>query len=110
MYIVMKVKKGDNVVVISGKDKGKSGTVFRAFPRTEQVVIEGVNVATYHQKGRRHSSQGQKLEKPMPIHVSNVALKDEKSGKAGRIGYDVKEANSKVEKTRVVRGGKTKSK
>ncbi len=81
----MKIKKGDNVIVIAGKDKGKTGTVLRALPVTDQVIIEGVNVATRHQKNRRMRSQGQIIEMSVPIHVSNVALVEGK--KAVRTGY-----------------------
>lgn len=83
----MKIKKGDNVVVLSGKDKGKTGTVLEAMPKTEQVVIEGVNVAVKHQKNRRVRSQGQIIERSMPIHASNVAVAE--GGKPTRVGYKV---------------------
>ncbi len=76
-------------MVIAGKDKGKTGTVSRALPKTEQVVIEGVNVATKHQKNRRVRSQGQIIEIERPIHVSNVALAVD--GKPSRVGYQVSE-------------------
>lgn len=85
----MKIKKGDNIVVIAGKDKGKTGTVLRALPATDQVIIEGVNVATRHQKNRRMRSQGQIIEMSVPVHVSNVALVEGK--KAVRAGYKTEE-------------------
>lgn len=81
----MKIRTGDTVVVIAGKDKGKQGTVVRALPKTEQVLIEGVNVATKHQKNRRTRSQGQIITIERPIHVSNVALVA--AGKPVRVGY-----------------------
>ena len=68
----MKIEKGDEVIVISGKDKGMSGTVFRAFPKDEKVVIEGVAVAKRHTKKIGNQS-GHIVERPTPIHVSNVA-------------------------------------
>ena len=83
----MKIKKGDTVMIISGKDKGKSGSVTQALPATEQVVVEGVNVATKHQKNRRMRSQGQIIEVERPVHVSNVALMVD--GKPTRVGYQV---------------------
>lgn len=83
----MKIKQGDAVIVIAGKDKGKTGTVQTALPRTNQVIIEGVNVATKHQKNRRMRSQGQIVEIARPIDVSNVALSVD--GKPSRIGYKV---------------------
>lgn len=83
----MKIKKGDNVIVLGGKDKGKTGVVTRAFPKTEQVLVEGVHTIVKHQKNRRLRSQGQIIEKNAPIHVSNVALLEGK--KPVRVGYTV---------------------
>lgn len=69
----MKIKKGDKVRVISGKDKGKTGVVLRALPKEDKVVIEGIALAKRHTKGRA-GQVGRIVEKPRPIHVSNVAL------------------------------------
>ena len=82
----MKIKKGDKVIVITGKDKGKSGKVLRALPSLEKVIVEGVNVVKKHQKARRGGQSGQIIDKTLPIHVSNVALSDPKTGKPTRIG------------------------
>ena len=90
-------------MVIAGKDKGKSGEVFRALPQTDQVVIEGVHMVKRHQKSRQSGSAGQIVEKPMPIHISNVALIDSATGKGARVGFDF-EGDQKI-KTRVTRGG-----
>jgi large subunit ribosomal protein L24 len=98
----MKIKKGDKVIVISGKDKGKTGAVAIALPKTEQVVIEGVHVVTRHQKSKRTRSQGQIINKSMPIHVSNVAIVGEKN-KAVRVGYTVEQTDGKTKKVRVAR-------
>ena len=68
----MKIKKGDKVKVITGKDKGKTGVVFRALPKENKVVIEGVAIAKRHTKKIGNQS-GHIVERPMPIHVSNVA-------------------------------------
>jgi len=95
----MKIKSGDTVTVLSGKDKGKTGTVLSAMPQTEQVLVEGVNMAVKHQKGTRRGSQGQRIEKPMPMHVSNVAVVDAKTKKPARIGYTIEEGK-KVRVTR----------
>ncbi len=76
-------------MVIAGKDRGKSGTVVRAFPKKDRVLIEGVNIAKKHQKARRQGQTGQVTERAVPVHISNVALKDAKTGKASRIGYDI---------------------
>lgn len=83
----MKIKKGDKVIVISGKDRGKTGTVSHAFPKESKVLIEGVNVKKKHQKPRgRNVRKGQILDKAYPLHVSNVMLVDPKDGKPTRIG------------------------
>ncbi len=92
----MKIKKGDMVVVIAGKDRGKSGMVIRAFPRKDMVLIEGVNIVKKHQKAKRQGQAGQIVTKPLPLHVSNVAFKDPKTGKATRIGYRI--TNGKKER------------
>ena len=97
----MKIKKGDNVVVIAGKDKGKTGSVEQTFPKLEKVLIEGVNVVTRHQKNKRMRSQGQIIEKSTPIHVSNVAILEGK--KAVRVGYTVEKVGDTTTKTRVAR-------
>lgn len=68
----MHVKKGDKIIVVAGKDKGTSGTVTRAFPKKDMVLVEGVNKVKRHQRAKKGSSKGQILEKAMPIHVSNV--------------------------------------
>lgn len=91
----MKIKTGDNVIVIAGKDKGKTGAVITALPETDQVIVEGVNVVTKHQKNKRTRSQGQIIEKSMPVHISNVAYAED--GKATRLGYKVEDGK----KTRV---------
>ena len=97
----MKIKKGDTVVVIAGKDKGKTGTVLLTLAATNQVVIEGVNVATKHQKSRRARSQGQIIEKSMPIDASNVALME--GDKPVRVGYIFEGEGDKRVKVRVAR-------
>ncbi len=74
----MKIKKNDNIIVIAGKDKGKTGKVAKAFPADSMVLIEGVNMHKKHQRATRSNSKGQVVEKAMPIHVSNVMLLDGK--------------------------------
>lgn len=81
----MKIKKGDKVLVIAGKDRGKTGTVVRAFPRNEQVILEEVNVVKKHQRSNQSRGKGQIVERAMPIHVSNVMIVDPKSGARTRI-------------------------
>ncbi len=100
----MKVQKGDTVIVIAGKDRGKSGKVLQAFPKKNRVLVEGINVVKKHQKARRQGQRGQVIDKALPMHVSNVALKDSKTGKPTRIGYEV--AGGK--KVRMAKKSKTK--
>ena len=97
----MKIKEGDTVKVIAGKDKGKTGQVLETLPARHQVVVEGVNVVTKHQKNRRTRSQGQILDKSMPIDVSNVALTD--GNKPVRVGYTFKGEGADRKKVRVAR-------
>ncbi len=97
----MKIRKGDTVQVIAGKDKGKTGTVLTAMPKLDAVLIEGVNVVKRHQKNRRTRSQGQIIEKSMPIHVSNVALIA--GDKPVRVGYTFEGEGEKRTKVRVAR-------
>ena len=68
----MKIKKGDNVIVLTGKDKGKKGKVVRAFPKKGKVLVEGLNMAKRSQRPRKTSEKGQIMNIAMPIHVSNV--------------------------------------
>jgi len=98
----MKIKKGDKVVVLSGKDKGKTGSILLALPKKDQVVIDGVHVVTRHQKSKRTRSQGQIIQKSMPVHVSNVALIGEKN-KGVRAGYIIEKDGEKSKKVRVAR-------
>jgi len=91
----MKIKKGDKVVVLTGKNKGASGEVMKVIPETARVVVQGVNTATRHKKPSQVSAGG--MEKvDMPLHVSNVALADPKSGDASRVGYKVLKDGKKV--------------
>ena len=90
----MKIKKGDKVRVLAGKDKGKEGEVMFARPAEGKVIVEGVNVAKRHQKPTRSMQQGGIIDKAMPIHVSNVALVVD--GKPTRVGYRVGADGQKV--------------
>jgi large subunit ribosomal protein L24 len=91
----MKIKKGDTVVVISGRDKGKTGEVLRVFPSEGRLVVQGVHVARRHSKPRM-GDPGGIVEKELTIHVSNVAHRDPQSGKPTRVGYKVLDDGSKV--------------
>ena len=90
----MKIRKGDTVVVLTGKDKGKQGEVITALPALGKVIVEGVNVAKRHQKPTRSTQQGGIIDKAMPIQVSNVALVVD--GKPTRVGYRVAASGQKV--------------
>ena len=72
----MKIKKGDNVVIITGKDKGKKGKVVRALPREGKIVVEGLNMTKKHQRARKTNEKGQMINIAMPIHASNVKKAD----------------------------------
>jgi len=74
----MKIKKGDNVVVLAGKDKGKKGKVVKAMHHDDRVVVEGINMRKKHQKARRSGQKGQIIEFPASLHVSNVKLVESK--------------------------------
>ena len=87
----MNIKKNDNVIILTGKDKGKEGKVLRTLPKENKLIVEGVNMVKRAQKARFHGQKGEVIEKAMPLHVSNVALKDPKSGKPTRIGFEVKD-------------------
>ncbi len=80
-----KLKKGDRVVVLTGKDKGKKGEIVRVMPKDNKAVVEGVNVAIRHQR-QTQTTQGGRVPKPMPIDLSNLALLDSK-GEATRVGF-----------------------
>jgi len=95
----MKIRKGDRVQVLTGKDRGKTGTVTRAYPERGRVIVDGVNIAKKHQKPTRSMQQGGIIDKPMPIDVSNVALVD-RDGKTTRVGYRI---GADGDKTRIAR-------
>lgn len=85
----MHVKKGDKVVVISGKDKGKQGTILEAYPKKNRVLVEGVNIVKKHSKPSQVNPQGGIISREAAIHVSNVMPLDPKSGKPTRVGYKI---------------------
>jgi large subunit ribosomal protein L24 len=91
----MHVKKGDKVMVISGKDKGKQGVVLASFPKKDRVLVEGINVVKKHFKPSQVNPQGGILSHEAPIHLSNVMPLDPKSGEPTRVGYKVVD-NKKV--------------
>ena len=87
----MHVKKGDKVMVISGKEKGKTGTIIAAFPKKDRVLVEGMNLVKKHMKPNQANPQGGIVSQEASIHVSNVMLIDPKSGEPTRVGYKVED-------------------
>jgi large subunit ribosomal protein L24 len=91
----VKLKKGDRVKVIAGKDVGKDGVIMRVLPEKNKVIVEGVNIAKKHQRPTRATMQGGIIDKDMPIHASNVALICGTCG-ATRLGYRFDDAGKKI--------------
>jgi large subunit ribosomal protein L24 len=91
----MKLRKGDRVRVLSGKDRGKEGVIMRAIPERERVIVEGVNVAKKHQRAVRATMQAGIIDKDMPVHVSSVAIVCGSCGPT-RIGYRFDDQGRKV--------------
>jgi large subunit ribosomal protein L24 len=83
----MKIRKGDHVYVIAGKDVGKTGEVTRVIPERDRVIVDGVNVAKRHQRATNATMQGGIIDKDMPLHISNVAIVCSSCDKPTRIGY-----------------------
>ena len=90
----MKLKKGDTVVVISGKDKGQEGEVVQVMPTANKVIVNGVNTAKKHSKARKTNQQGGIIDRDMPVDASNVMLVHK--GKTVRVGYQIKDDGTKV--------------
>lgn len=86
-----KIKKGDKVVVLSGKDKGKHGEVVLSMPKEGKVVVSGVNIATRHKKPTQANPQGGLERREAPLHVSKVAIEDPKTGKPTRVRFEIKD-------------------
>jgi large subunit ribosomal protein L24 len=88
-----KIKKGDRVVVLSGKDKGKHGEVTKAMPKEGKVLVSGVNIITRHKKPSQTNPQGGLERVEAPLHVSKVALEDPKTGRPTRVRFEVRDGN-----------------
>ena len=100
----LKIKKGDKVVILSGKDKGKHGEVTKSMPKEGKVIVSGVNVAVRHRKPSQANPQGGIERREAPMHVSKVALEDPKTGKPTRVRFEERDGK----KVRVaVRSGET---
>lgn len=87
---MQKIRKGDKVVVLTGKDKGRNGEVLRVMPKDDKAVVRGVNIIRRHQK-QSQTQEGGIISKEAPIHLSNIALVDPKDGKPTRIGFEVRD-------------------
>ncbi len=99
-----KIKKGDSVVVRSGKDKGRTGTVLQVLPKDDKVLVSGINVAVRHRKPSQENPQGGIDRREAPMHISKVSLADPKDGKATRVRFETKDGR----KVRVaVKSGET---
>ncbi|MEM8750207.1 MAG: 50S ribosomal protein L24 [Pseudomonadota bacterium] len=90
-----KIKKGDSVVVLSGKDKGRTGTVLSMITKTDRVLVQGINMVKRHTK-QSQTSEGGIIAKEAPVHISNVALADPKDGKPTRVGIKINDDGTKV--------------
>ena len=91
-----KIKKGDTVVVRSGKDKGRTGTVLQVMPKEEKVLVSGVNVAARHRKPSQANPQGGIDRREAPMHVSKLGLADPKTGKATRVRFEIAKDGKKT--------------
>jgi large subunit ribosomal protein L24 len=92
----LKIKKGDRIQVLTGKDRGKTGQVTRALPEVRKVIVDGVNVAKKHQKATKATMQGGIIDKDMPIPVANVAIVCPSCNKPTRVGYKIDGDGTKV--------------
>ena len=90
-----KIKKGDKVIVLTGRDRGRSGEVLQVMPSENRALVRGVNVVTRHQK-QTAAQEGGLVRKEAPIHLSNVALSDPSTGKPTRVGFKTLESGKKV--------------
>jgi len=93
--VKLKIKKGDKVVVIAGRDKGKHGEVLKMLPAENRAVVNGVNVVRRHQK-QSAKQEGGIIAKEAPIHISNLAIEDPENGKPSRVGYKILDDGRKV--------------
>ena len=91
-----RIKKGDSVVVRSGKDKGRTGTVLQVMPKAEKLLVQGVNVATRHRKPTQESPEGGIERREAPMHISKVSLADPKDGKPTRVRFETGKDGKKI--------------
>ena len=91
-----RIRSGDSVVVLTGKDRGKTGKVRTVLPKENRVIVEGLNIVKRHTKARGPGQPGGIIEKEAPLHISNVAIADPSTGKPTRVGFRIEEDGSKV--------------
>jgi len=92
---MQKIRKGDKVVVLAGKDKGRTGEVLRVMPKEDRALVRGINIVVRHQR-QTQAQEGGLIRKEAPIHLSNLAVADPKDGKPTRVGFRVEKDGSKV--------------
>lgn len=85
----MRIKKGDQVKILSGKDRGKIGKVLRTIPKSGKVIVEGLNLVKRHKRPRKSGEKGQRVEVPAPLNISRIMIICSHCGKATRVGYKV---------------------
>ncbi|APF37861.1 50S ribosomal protein L24 [Chelatococcus daeguensis] len=90
-----KIKKGDKVVVLTGRDKGRTGEVVQVMPKDERALVRGINIVKRHQR-QTANQEGGIISKELPVHLSNLAVADPKDGKPTRVGFKVLEDGRKV--------------
>lgn len=91
----MKIRKNDQILIVSGKDKGKKGKVLQVFPKTDKIVVEGLNLRKKHVRPRRQGEKGQIVESASPLHASNVKVICAKCKKPSKIGYKIPDGGKK---------------
>ncbi len=92
---MQKIRKGDKVVVLAGKDKGRTGEVLRVMPKEDRALVRGINIVVRHQR-QTQNQEGGLIRKEAPIHLSNLAVADPKDGKPTRVGFRVEKDGTKV--------------
>ena len=92
---MQKIRKGDKVVILSGKDKGRSGEVLSVRPKEDTAIVRGINIIVRHQR-QSQAQEGGLIRKEAPIHLSNIALADPKDGKPTRVGFQIQADGKKV--------------
>lgn len=97
----MKLKKGDNVLITAGKDKGRTGKITRAYPKESKVLVEGINLKKKHVRPKREGEKGQIVEVPSPFDISDVKMICPKCGKVTRVGYKIERSKERPEKFRI---------